>query len=120
MTGSSVVPGELGGEVGPQLGSGEVAHPVVRVRTGDAVLGVLVRPLRRRRGAGRSRLWGRHSAHRTPLRAAVAVVLAAATALAPALFSVGGHAAVPAAAAASSAGKTTFTVALTGDVDSLN
>ena len=47
---ADVVPGPLGGEVGEQLGGVELAHPVVGVRPHHAVLGVLERLARRRRG----------------------------------------------------------------------
>src|SRR5689334_12395579 len=121
MPGSGLVPPQLGGQVRQQVGRAQVAHPVERVRAAHAVLDVLVRPLRRLRGSA-------HSAHRTaaaPSRrgsrrgsgrrwtaagAVLGLLLPAALLAATA----------PSAGAASPSGRTTFTVALTGDVDSLN
>jgi peptide/nickel transport system substrate-binding protein len=67
------------------------------------VLGVLVRVLRGARGS-------RHSGHRTPTRVAAALALVASVLLVPLLVG----------QPASAEKKTTFTVALTSDVDSFN
>src|SRR6476659_4874177 len=103
MSGGSVVPTPFVREVREKLRRLVVAHPVVRVRADDPVLGVLVRMTRglRRR---------RHSGHRT--RNAVVAVLAL-------VVSMLAFAAAPEAAVGAS-GKKTFTVAFTTDVDSLN
>ena len=98
MPGGRVVPTSLGVEMGEEPGSGEVAHPVVRVRAAHAVKVVLERL------TGGPRWRRRHSG----IVACLAIVLAT---LAPALA---------AAPAANGAGKVTFTVAFTDPVDSLN
>jgi peptide/nickel transport system substrate-binding protein len=89
--------------MGEQVRRAEVAHPVVGVRAVDAVLGVLVRaPGRPRRG--------HHSRHRTSTRLLAALTLLTGFLLLP----------LAASQPATAAKKTTFTVALTTDVDSLN
>ena len=59
MSGGSVEPGPFGREVREDVGGPDVAQPVVGVAARDAVLGVLVRPLRRlrARSGGVSREW---------------------------------------------------------------
>ena len=101
-----LVPGPFRDEVGQQEGGATVAHPGVRVRARDAVLRVLEGlPGRLRRG--------RHSGHRTPTRVAAVVGLLAALIMLPLAMQ-------PAAGASNSDKKTTFKVAFTTDVDSLN
>src|SRR3954454_15728470 len=104
MSGRRVVPGAFGAQVREQVRGVPVTHPVVGVRPRDAVLGVLMRTPRRPRGS-------RHSGHRTATRLVAAPALLAAALMSPLAFS------QPASGADK---KTTFTVALTSDLDSFN
>src|SRR3954447_5693117 len=104
MSGRRVVPRAFRSEMREQVRGLAVAHPVVGVRTRDAVLRVLMRMPRRSRGS-------RHSGHRTPSRLVAGVGLLAACLLVPLTVS------QPASGADN---KTTFNVALTSDLDSLN
>ena len=70
MVGRHVVPLPLGGEVSED-GGVEPPHPVVGVRTAQAVRDVVVRFLGRGRRAGR----GRHGRHRTPALTAAALLV---------------------------------------------
>src|SRR4051794_5607065 len=104
MSGRRVVPRAFRSEVREQLRGLAVTHPVVGVRPWDAVLRVMMRVPRRSRGS-------RHSGHRTPSRLVTAVSLLAACLLVPLTVQ------QPASGADK---KTTFTVALTSGLDSLN
>ena len=111
MAGGDVVPLPLGGEV-VEDGGVEPAHPVVGIRAMHAVRDVLVRLLGRDGRAGR----GRHRRHRTP------------RSVARRRWSPAGRAALGAArsatpvapAPATAPTRSTFTVGVTGDVDSFN
>jgi peptide/nickel transport system substrate-binding protein len=90
-------------------GGVESAHPVIGVRTAQAVRDVVVRFLGRGRRAGR----GRHGRHRTP-------ALAAAALLVPSVL-VGAVLGTPGPARATSADDPlTFTVGIGNEVDSFN
>ena len=104
MTSRHVVPRALGEEMVEDLGGVDVTQPRVGVRAPHTVLDVLVRMARRARR-------GRHAGNRTAVRVCAAAALIGAAALVPATLQ-------PASAAGDS--KVTFTVGLTGDVDSFN
>ena len=103
MSGGRFVPRAFGGEVREELRGLAIAHPVVSVGSGHPVLRVLESVLRRSRR-------GRHSRHRTPTRLVAALGLLGAMLLVPLVLQ----------PPALGANKTTFTVALTSDVDSFN
>src|SRR5687767_8330348 len=86
MSGSSVVPGPLGREVGEDVGGVQLPQPVERVRPTDAVLGVLVRATRRlrRRRPGRRGLIS-HGRDGSAARALAALAFATTAVVIPGL-----------------------------------
>ncbi len=107
MSGDRFVPEAFSDEVRDEVRRVDPAHPVVRIRAADPVVGVLVGLF----GRDRRR---RHSRHRTPTRVLAALgIVAGLLTLLPA---------APVAAAEDDADKegVTFTVGLKNEVDSFN